>query len=243
MIQKHVISLAILAVAGATFIGSSTQKQVAFQTAQYSWTPKETATKQNKITIGLVNPHYAENDLALYEPFRTFSKSLGADMEELITARGYTIRGPFKSWDEMVYSDKEACHIAIRIEVSPVFRVVEGGFVTSGRCQDGSTGYKLRDAVISISGKINLTAFEPITGEKVWAKSVEIPLNQTSRITSNGYCTKNIMLFIRDDAQVQNPIITLLQDGYGDILNKIDNHLDPSEFERLLPTINELKKK
>lgn len=251
--HKHLISSSIIVFAAVTFIGSSTQKQAAFQTAQYSWSPKQTATKQNKITIALLYPQYesdhnrndeyAQFSLSLYEPFKTFSKSLGGDIEELITSRGYTVRGPFKTRDEMVYSDKEASHLALMISIQPEFRA-QAGFTVSGRCQDGATAYRLRNTVISLGGRIELKAIEPISGEKVWVKAIEIPAGLSPKINSYGaYCSQNVLLFIREDVHVQNAVINFLQEGYGDILNKIDNHLDPSEFERLLPTIKELKER
>lgn len=243
MNKQNVLSLLVIALGAVTFWASVTQKQVALKTPSYSWTPPTTEPIPNKFTFALIHPHYADNSWELYDPFRTFSQSLAGDTEELLTARGYSIRGPFKTRDEMVYADKEVCDLALIIEVDPTFKFVEGGFSVIGQCKDGSTGYGIKDGVLAIYGKINLVALEPLTGEKLWVKSVEIPEQRTEKINvKTGYCNATFLTFITKQNAVQNAVIDLLQAGYTGILDKMWNHLEPSEFERLKPTIEQLKK-
>lgn len=238
------MAFAILALATFTFWASSSSK-APMRTPVYKWTPPSEEKAPTKFTMAIVNPFYANDELMLHEPFQTFSKSLAADIEEAMTARGYSIRGPFKSRDEMVYNDKEVCDLAITIEIVPEFRRVQGKFseYIFSKCADGSRPLKLNKAVVSISGKINLTAMEPLSGEKLWVKSVEIPLKQTDPVNSErALCSdQQILPYIFADSYIHNAVVKLLENGYEDIIDKVWNHMHPSEFERLKSTIRDLK--
>lgn len=250
--KQSVLAIALLVVAALTFWASATTSSVPLKTPVYTWSPPTEERKPIKFTIAILNPSYVENyaghPLMMYEPFKSFSGSLAADIEEALTARGYSIRGPFKSRDEMVYNDKEVSDLALIIEIAPMFRMVSGKFdiplYAVVKCSDGSYPTNLVNAVISISGKINLTAMEPLSGEKLWVKSVEIPLTQTYPVTSGLVCgaRDQVLQYIISDNTVQNAIVALLENGYKDIIDKIWNHIHPSEFERLATTIRDLKK-
>lgn len=237
-------AILILATACLTFWASSTSKSP-MKTPEYTWTPPTEEKEPSNFTMAIVNPRYANNDLRFNEPFKSFSDNLAADIEEAMTARGYSIRGPFKTRDEMIYNDKEESDLAIIIEINPKFGLVNGKYNSSSliTCDDGSNAIKLSQVVISLSGKINLTAMEPISGEKLWVKSVEIPINQTPQIAAeNFWCfDRQVLPFIIHDSFIHNAVVQLLEDGYADIIDKIWNHIHPSEFERLESTIKELK--
>lgn len=84
---------------------------------------------------------------------------------------------------------------------------------------------------------------ESLSGEKLWVKSVG-PLSQTSPVRSEtALCNAQDQVFpyIIKDNNVQNAVVALLEDGYKDIIDKIWNHIHPSEFERLASTIRNLK--
>ena len=247
----NVLSAIVLFVA-LIAIGGSTTKEIPFKTPGFSWSPSKTVLEKNEITFAIVAPSYkkiegaASGDWGNTEPFKSFSKSIVGDMEELLTARGYNIRGPFKTRDEMVYADKEACHLALIIDVEPVLSVVSGGWVEQGvsTCNDGSKAHSYR-GVLSMYSKINLTAIEPISGEKLWAKSIETSVEQTPQIkSSKSVCGGSgaFLALLTADAALQNPITDLLQGSYSDIMDKIWNHLDPNEFARDKERIIKLKK-
>lgn len=42
---------------------------------------------------------------------------MGNDFEKLLTAKGFTIRGPFRSRDEMVYNDKRNSDFVLQVEI------------------------------------------------------------------------------------------------------------------------------
>src|SRR3990172_3807104 len=59
------------------------------------------------IKIALIDPVYSGNfTYSSLSPFKEFRKSMGNDFEEILTARGYILKGPFEAYDLMTYSDK-----------------------------------------------------------------------------------------------------------------------------------------
>lgn len=248
----NVLSAIVLFVALAGAGASGTTKQIPLKVPSFSWTPSKNILEKNGLTFAVVAPTYKQVEIidnwgyGRIEPFKSFSNSMVADMEELLTARGYNIRGPFATRDEMVYADKQACDLAIIIDIEPTLQNTSGNgaWKRRGVCEDKTQGYAF-DGVLTLFGKINLTAVEPISGEKIWAKSVEIPISETPQIKSiQSICGgENLIYLIYRNPSLSNPVTELLQTAYGDILDKIWNHLDPNEFARDMQRIKELKKK
>ena len=49
--------------------------------------------------------------------FRTFASNMTKDFEEILTARGFGVRGPFMEYNDMTYSDKEGSDLILTAEV------------------------------------------------------------------------------------------------------------------------------
>lgn len=59
------------------------------------------------ITIALIKPSFINNNPYAYvDPIGEMATSMANDFNELLTAKGFKIRGPFQSRDAMTYSDK-----------------------------------------------------------------------------------------------------------------------------------------
>ncbi len=43
---------------------------------------------------------------------------MGVDFEELLIAKGYSIRGPFSSYDEVVFRDKQDSDLLMEVEIN-----------------------------------------------------------------------------------------------------------------------------
>lgn len=97
----------------------------------------------------------------------------------------------------------------------------------------------------SLVGKISLIAYEPLSGQKIWANSVPIPPVQNINLTtaSNQLEGTNITNDFYNDVVVYNVIGTALSQQYASTFKKIDTQLDPREFEALRTQIRELKAK
>src|SRR5689334_19632488 len=90
----------------ACFLSCSTTKSTTTANeripAKFDFTPP---TRNNvgatNITIALVKPRFVGDNPEYYvEPFNEMASSMANDFQELLTAKGFTIRGPFGSHDE-----------------------------------------------------------------------------------------------------------------------------------------------
>lgn len=250
--KKQFASAFILGIGLLLFVGSLSEKVVLEErmVPRFEYTPEEApGLGSADLTISLISPNYARGITASAEPFYSFKKSLEAEMMELLTQRGYSVRGPFRSIDEMLYSDKEASHLAISISIEPIFDWVAGGW-REVEVNGGGKGYIVKEGIGRLYGKLNLLAIEPISGERMWAKSVSIPEQRTKEFSSyyvyggrgDVSSLTSLSVLCRDgDNNVSNALTEVFQATFDDIMNQTWRHLDPAEFERLKPKIEQLK--
>ena len=232
--------------------GCFTAQQTATQTKQtftFDYTPKQTAKSGSVgMVVALLKPRYATDfqESASNELFKSFQTALGNDIEELIIGKGFTMKGPYQAFDEMVYADKQRTDIAIQIEISPQFTAVEGNWKSrlNFALVGGSTTTWTYAGKLSLIGKINLSGIEPLTHEKIWSKSVSIPNVENVAIqTSNRYERPLQGSEIYFDPGVYNAVGRALNAQYEGIMDKVAAHFNADEFMTLKNQIKELKSK
>ena len=242
--RKHAFLLILV------FLSSCfTQKQatiVTKETFTFDYSPKMTATPGSAgMVLAFMKPYYALDFTASSgELFQNFQSSLGNDIEEQIIAKGFSMKGPFQSYDELVFDDKKSTDMVIQIEISPKYTAAEGYWSShlafTGRAY---TTYSYSGKV-SIVGKINLSGIEPLTNEKIWAKSVSIPNIENIPIsTSQNYARILNDYELIQDPGVYNALGKALRAQYAGIMEKIAAHFNVEEFNSLKPQIKELKAK
>lgn len=105
--------------------------------------------------------------------FNDFASSMTKDFMEILTARGFGVRGPFNTYDEMTFPDKKDSDLILtaKFEINPdVSRVPL-------RIDSDGAGFFLNpsvETVVSVKGRIDLILSESLTNEKMWTKSVPI---------------------------------------------------------------------
>ncbi len=87
----------LLAACGST--QDTTTAPVQRVPAKFDFSPPSRAQAgATGITIAIVKPTYVgQNPEYLAPPFNEMASSMGNDFEELLTAKGFTVRGPFGS--------------------------------------------------------------------------------------------------------------------------------------------------
>lgn len=243
--KKMFIIISVLATA-CTPIQQSTQTGASKQTFTFDYTPKNTNPLGSAgMVLAFIKPYYAvEFKSATSELFKSFKTSLSNDVEELIISKGFTMKGPYVSYDEMVFEDKKRVEMSILIEISPAFTAVEGGWKYNiGLLGYGETTYSYSGKV-SLVGKINISGVEPLTNEKIWSKSVSIPnVENISIATTRKYTNVLTEAELMNDPGVYNEMGKALQTQYTGIMDKIAAHFSVEEFQSLKPQIKELKSK
>jgi hypothetical protein len=242
--KKIIAFFCIASVVSCTSLQQTTQASK--QTFTFDYTPKNTNPLGSaSMVLAFIKPYYAvEFKSATSELFKSFKSSLGNDIEELIISKGFTMKGPYVSHDEMVFEDKKRVEMSILIEISPSFTAVEGGWKYNiGLLGYGETTYSYSGKV-SLVGKINISGIEPLTNEKIWSKSVSIPNVENIAIaTSKKYTGILSEAELMNDPGVYNEMGKALQTQYAGIMDKIAAHFSVEEFQSLKPQIKELKSK
>lgn len=240
----------VLSFFAITFLfGCLPAKQVApvtQQTFTFDYVPK-TTTKSGSasMVLAFIKPNYA-NDFTAggTELFKRFKDALASDIEELIIGKGFSIKGPYAEFDEMVFDDKKRTDVAIRIEIAPQFTAVEGGWNEHLSLLGANYTTYSYAGKASLVGKINITGIEPLTNEKIWSKSVSIPNIENIDIrTSTRYSRRLEGTEIFRDPGIYNAMGKALQDQYTGIMDKISAHFSAEEFNSLKLQIKELKSK
>lgn len=144
--------------------------------------PQNQAAASIPATIVVVNPFYKEAESALSEQLyakvaKGFSASMGVDMDKVVIAKGMTVKGPYASLDEITYSDKKGSDLTLAPKV----------FITTHTKYLGDVQYLTyrndagqeevrgnREFEMNIGGWIAFVMQEPLSGEKMWIKKLEL---------------------------------------------------------------------
>lgn len=238
--RKTLLSIGTLIVFTLLFIASATEQKVPIQRkiAQFDYAPpSEGFEKSDKVSFILLAPRYAPGfQYGFSEPYVSFTKSMASDFEEMLTARGYTYKGPYPTYDELVYNDKKTSDLILEVEVD--MKIMNAGLLKSFVNYSKRTVY-YADGEFTIDGKLNLIAYEPFTREKVWTKSVPIAPARRRVTSENKYYDIGS---VNGDAAVWNAVVDALQEPYAGTMRQAWNHLDPHEMEVLKKQAGEIKK-
>ncbi len=248
--KQHLLSIAACVLFALLFIASATQNRVPqtpVKVATYDYTPPTTLlSKSSKVALLLLHPQYARNfKYSGIDVFSTFSKSMVADFNELLIAKGYSVRGPYEIYDAVVYSDKKETDLMLEVEIDLNVNTTNALWTSElmyGYPQSRYV-YKLNGNIV-LSGKVNLTASEPLTREKLWAKSIPLAQQDIGVASEATYdLPNNWELAFRKDPGIINPITNVLEGMYKSVFATAWGNLDPNELEPLKKQVDEIREK
>ena len=186
--------------------------------AKFDFSPPSRALSGSAgITIAIVKPIYVgENPEYFVPPFNEMASSMGNDFEELLTAKGFTVRGPFGSRDEMVYNDKlnSSFVLEIGIELKPQYN---RKFTTDLKTNWGSILnpnaplYGMTHKVngeITLSGNLIVNAKSSQYGELIWKKN--IALNPASFTYTGSLTWSDAVPTMADELKQDNVVYNTL---------------------------------
>jgi hypothetical protein len=246
--------IAMFAIASVSLTGCFSSRPavqtVSKQTFSFDYSPKETNKSGSaNMLLAFVNPYYATDFTSgSGELFRNFQKAMQGDIQEIIVSKGFSLKGPYQEFGEMVFDDKKRTDMVIVIEIAPAFTAQEGGWNAKYHMNLLSPGASYNtytySGTASLVGKINLTGIEPLANEKIWTKSVSIPGVENIPIkTTNEYDHQLNSVELINDPGVYNALGKALMVQYAGIMDKITAHFSVDEFNSLRPQIKELKSK
>ena len=200
------------------------------------------------VTVAVVNPSYKEDESALGTELyakvgKGVSTSMGTDLDKILIAKGVTTTGPFPSLSEITYSEKKDAALTL---APRVFITAEVKKIGDPRQVDYASPPRTeQDFAMSITGWITFIMQEPLSGEKMWIKKLELePVEMRGVIATesipqyskdecgdeilSGYRPGNILYDGRPDAMA-----SALKQMYPVIMAQFQKYLDTDEMVQL----------
>ena len=167
--------------------------------------------------------------------FRTFADNMTKDFGEILTARGFGVRGPFMTYDSLTYSDKEESDLALTAEVK---------FITDTSQITYSSIRQTPSGDVTVNCHVNLIVSESLTNERLWSRSVAITPFVTNLRSSISYPHGATLAdLLMNENKFYSDVSHALEAQYTEIMNKIYGYLDPKQMAVVTASARDLRKR
>jgi hypothetical protein len=165
--------------------------------------------------------------------YSAFVGAINRGLNEYFTASGFTVSGPFKTIDEMTFPEKKQADLLLSIELSAIMN--QPPVYQTPSQYSGTLFQSAGDCVFS--GTIDLVLTEPLSMQRMWAKSIEVPARQ-------GPCAFNV----RGSADQFNTLMgnaqaKLYEQAFPDIMKTAERYFTPEEVALVKQQAQELRDK
>jgi len=246
--KKNLYSVLTLIVFALLCLGCGTTKKITtpLVVPDFDFSPPSpVASGSAGIKIGLVDPVYSGNfAYSNKSPFSQFRKNMGNDFQEILTARGYILKGPYEAYDLMTYSDKNECELGLDIEIDLNILQTSGGWK---RVPPNYSPYALSrgnystyGGTLNLSGKITISIIETFTRQKLLVKSVPVP-QENITVEAEGQYNFDATLIPLEDPGVHNPIANSLSSFYKTTMKRGWDMLAKEELEHVQKQVPEIR--
>lgn len=232
------VAVALVAIGCATTPPQTIEPQV---TANFDFEPpSRTALDSASVAFCLVKPQYAESwkELVQYYPFDKFTGNMATDFEEIISARGFRMRGPFASYDEMAFPDKSQTDLVLMPKIEVDFK--ELGQSQMGTDLLGTPWFRWKGNV-TLQGRIVVAINETLSNERMWSKSIDLPMRSFAYETPK--YAGQVPGPMADDVKFTNLLAKHLQEYYTLTMSDVWKYLDPQEMAMVRDQAKILKDK
>ena len=257
---SHICIISMVCVfIGACATGRPSEPPVRRIEPNFDYNPPEVAPEKTGITFAAVGSQFEMPFAAVggdpyggRMPFNTtqvplierFANNMADDFGEIITARGYTLRGPFRTFDEMTFIDKDNSNLILTAKVDFNTDLSGTRVAWHSAWLSKNESYKVSGEV-RVSCRVSLIISESLTNERLWTKSVNIrPI--TVRLTPMAGYESNyipIVEVLKKDTQFYTELGRQLDSQYNEIMNRTYGYLDPREMMLINKQAADLRKK
>lgn len=235
---------ASLILIGLVLAGCTTAPKPVTQlaTPTFDWTPPESAAPNStNVSFGVVAGVFSKPEVAASPFGKRFSSSLAADFLELLTAKGFTVSGPYATVNEMTYPEKKNADLILvpEVDLEPQIRVVA---VPQMNILTGMSGYKY-DGDSFMQGRITLAVMESLSGQRMWSKSIELPASKMPFHGQTKYATA-----VPGNEYLLDPALVAVQSAqleqyYNDVLAKAWTYLNAEEMQQTKAAAQDVRAK
>lgn len=245
--KKNLYSAATLIVLALLFLACATQERITTGTPlvipDFDFSPPSSvAPGSAELKIALFEPIYPENFVySNKSPFKQFRSSMGNDFEEILTARGYILKGPYEEYDLMTYSDKTECELGLSADIKLNIDQTSGGWTYRPIGSDGEQTLSEYEGTLTLSGKITLYISETFTKQKLIVKSLPIPQIDLAVKAESKYLgiKKEIPLY---DPGVHNTLANAMKEFYQSTMKRAWDLLPKEDLIRVKDQVPQIRK-
>jgi hypothetical protein len=195
--------------------------------------PKRDSVASANVTIALMKPMFMLGDYNgnTEEPYTQFSKKMVDDIEALLTAKGYKVRGPFSTRDEMVFNDKQNSDFTLEIAIN-YNAEVQRNWKDHYNIFASSYTFDVKSGNVNITASLVITAKSNFTGEKLWKKSLDLGTKSFSYVGSVRWDSQSLSFRreLTEDNNFWNPYTKLLEGVYTESLEMLWKQFDVNEL-------------
>lgn len=196
--------------------------------------PQRDSIASTGLTIAILKPVFMDETMNKFgSPWTDFSKKMAEDVEALLTAKGFRVRGPFTTVDEMVFGDKQSSDFMMQIVID--LGIKDDKQVKTGLNLLGSTlSYKITKGDVSINSNVILTAVSCFTNEKIWKKNLTMSMkNFTYEGSLKWTAEPDFLVEFQNDVNLWNPMCRQLVEIYKDSFDILYRQFDKNEMANI----------
>lgn len=261
-VEKEIAAIIIIAglIAAVGIMLACAPPQQAVRQTRASWgenysysyePPEKKVAKSVPITIAVVNPFYKDPENALGKEIyskvgRGFSKSMAVDMDRIIVTKGMTVKGPYADIEDMTFPDKKSTDLTLTPKVFVIAQIKED----MDWQRDYNTNSMIKIFELRVSGWIAFEMREPLSGEKIWIKKLEldeivergeivaevVPIRKPGDFFPSGYNPGKILTDNRPDAMAD-----ALKKVYPTVMAKFWSYINTEEILGLKAKTQEIR--
>lgn len=185
----------------------------------------------------------SDGSMPLQALYDDFSKSMKNDFLAMTTCKGFSSRGPFNSYDEMVFPERIGSDLVLVPELNvkvAVQSTSESVPLTVGNFFSALFGQSKNSDIIlkgtaTISGRVTLAIKESVTNTRMWTRNIEVAQEQIEFIGERRYAfgtpQSTLNQYALGDNGLARVLAPKLQAIYGRVLLASWNNLDTREME------------
>ena len=183
--------------------------------------------------------------------FENFANTMTKDFMEVLNAHGYSVKGPFETYNDMMYPDKEGSDLLLTADIQ--FGLDDSGVrwvaVKNMTWDPGEpTHYFAPRGSMTIKCHVDLVISESLTNENMWKKSIVITsftvvIPKTPKFGEKLNSEILFVFLMKRFNEFHSQVGSALVEQYDNIGSKIYTYLDPREMAIIKNQAMELRKR
>ena len=223
--ERLTIRFSIIAVVWIMIVGcvpTTVEPELPRAIITFDYSPPETMPGSANLTFAVVGTEIVGGRRGTPIPlFKTFASNMTKDFAEILTARGFSVKGPFQDYDIMTYTDKEGTDLILMAEVE----------FSSDTTQIRPSRIGRLSGSIIVTCHVNLVAYESLTRNRLWTKSVAITPITVELISRNVYPNgASLATLLINENKFHNDVGRALEGQYTEVLNRIYGYIEPESM-------------